>query len=361
MAATTRICPACGGPNAAAFRIGSPPPPGGIAHAPSPRRNALIGVVALASWPALIGLNLWVTYRVYGSWTPEAVGYLFGRCIVAPVLPVIAVLIYIKAKPNSLSGAARFLGISLGALGLSILAAGGTFSELAAQHSNITPERVSQLAREALGQVPITPDQSIWDSPIRSFFSDVKDFNVGYESDVAALDKSALKNLYAAPTFQDHETMTRIVSQLQAVRAVDAKYASLDPLLQKLRSRIWALNTSENAKETFWKGFETSARASVSTREAITKGETEWLDASAELYQFTLANENSYSIKNDKLLFRDGSLSQQFSEKMQKASSLRAAFLQQIAAYRKMQEQGLGKIGLRPNDFRPSTAGNTHK
>jgi hypothetical protein len=290
-----------------------------------------------------------VTKAEYGSFTSEAAGYVVGRCLGAALLPAIGLWAFVKFGRKSLSGATKFFIVSLVAAFMSLVAAA---PQLSKQSTIVTPEHIGQLAKEAVGQAPVSPDQSVWDGPIRSYFADLKAFNDQYMQEAAAVDKSALAELYSAKSFSSRESIEQILSQLQAVRDVDARHASLDPIFDKLKARLQTVKASDSAKKSFWDGFESSTRKSMEPRTASTEKEMKWLDETIGLYQFTLANLDSYSVQNGKLLFRKGSgLDKEFNDKLHKALDSRKEFADQQKAFHADQRQKLGKIGITPEDL----------
>jgi len=346
MPAGSQSCPACGSlvpPSAYAPQSVTP------ASSSATTLDVLFVVFSLFCWALVILLNAAATKAQYGSFTAEASGYVIGRCLGAALIPAIGLWAFVKFGGKSLSRSTKFFIVSVGTAFLSLLTA---VPELSRQSTMISPEHISQLAKEAVGQAPVSPDQSVWDSPIRSYFADLKAFNDQYIQEAAALDKSALADLYSAKSFSSRESIERTLSQLQAVRDVDARHASLDPLFDKLKARVQAVKASESAKKSFWDGFEASARKSTEPRTAATEKEMKWLDNTAGLYQFTLANLDSYSVQNGKLLFRKGSgLDQEFNDKLHKALDSRKEFLDQQKIFHADQRQKLGKIGIMPEDL----------
>jgi len=62
-------------------------------------------------------------------------------------------------------------------------------------------------------------------------------------------------------------------------------------------------------------------------------------------------NEHSFHVKDNKVVFASADLLNEYNEKFHKADGERKEFLAANAKFKKLQEEGLGKIGLKPSDF----------
>ncbi|HET9802559.1 MAG TPA: hypothetical protein VFP96_04940, partial [Candidatus Acidoferrum sp.] len=174
-------------------------------------------------------------------------------------------------------------------------------------------------------------------------------------AEVNALDRSAITPLYGAKSFDGDPHISKAIEQLQAMDAVEEKYASMDPLIQKTKERVFASSLSDSEKRDFWSGFEGSFRKSLKPRDDVNTVERTWLKDSIVLYEFMKANEGSFRVKDNKVIFASTDLLNAYNEKLQKADDERKAFLAAKEKFRKFQEEGLGQIGLKPSDFGATT------
>jgi hypothetical protein len=199
--------------------------------------------------------------------------------------------------------------------------------------------------------LPASPDQSIWDASVRSLFADIAEFNRQYVAEAGALDQSALTGMYSAESFRDRARMEKIMSQLHAGLAVDEKYSSIEPLLDRMKARVRSVDAPNSTKEHFLQGITSGVREELSERTEITSKEKAWIQASIDLYEFTFAKKPSYFLRDEKLVFVDADLASEFDLRIKKAETLRTDFLQAKENFDKSQKEGLGKLNLKPSDL----------
>ncbi len=280
-------------------------------------------LLSAVCWYLVFTLSLTTTLRRYGSFTAEAYGYFFGYCAMAFVVPLIGTTLYFRKRVPRPPVHRRALVVSgLGVL-FSVLAHSGNNSLSVA----LPAERVAVLAKEGAGILPASRDESIWDGAARSFFKDITEFNRRYVAEAGALDQSALAGLYSAESFRDRAQMEKILSQLRAAEAVDEKYGSLEPLLERMRARVRAVDAPDGTKEEFLKGFTSSTNEGLARRTELTAKEKAWVQASIDLYESAMAAKPSYYIRNGKLIFQSAEAVAEFDGKMKKAQDLRGEFL----------------------------------
>lgn len=345
------VCPVCGaailpGDPLRAARVGSATP-----RLSSSLWGILAGIGSLVCFAIVAFFGYLSTLRAYHSSSAEAAGYWFGRCLGAYLLPLIGVFLYYKIQRKKPTAARRVFVISVWALGISLLSFIGEFGGTKPLSPQEMKQHIGALAKEATGATPVSADKTKWDGALRMFFSDIKSFNENYEKEVAQLDNSALKDLYSAESFGSAENITQMLAQLHATLDLDEKYASMQPIFDKLKERVSAMDASDSEKQAFWVGFESSARKSLEPRETALAKERDWLQGSIGLYDFARSNEGGYSVRNGKLIFKKGGLADDFNEKMKSVTGLRSEFFKAQEAYHKSQNRALGEIGLQPGDL----------
>lgn len=346
------VCSACG----ASLVSGDP-----LSAAPSstlppvislgPLKSILDVVGSLFCFLLIVALSSLATMKTYHSSSAEAAGYLIGRCLGAYLLSLIIVFLYYRKRHPKPAVTRRFFVTSAGALAMAFISFAGELNTPKVFTQQEMQQHIAELAKEAGGLAPVTPDQTKWDSPVRAFFADIKTFNENYMKEVDQLDNSALKSLYTADSFRSPGTVKQTVSQLQATLSLEEKYASLQPILNKFKERIRASDASKSEKDAVLQGFEESARKSLEPRESTAAKEREWLQASIDLYEFIQASQDSYSVRGGKLIFNSTGLATSFNEKIHKATELRSEFNKAQAAFHRAQSEKLGQFGLQPSDF----------
>jgi hypothetical protein len=287
----------------------------------------------------------------HGVFTAEANGYFIGGLLTPTLIAWLIVWLATRKRiPPVPSNYKGVMGISI-ALFVSLLSLSGELSRLRPRSESETRERIARLAKEATGQAPKSAEQEKFDGIIRTFFADIKKLNDNYMAEVNTLDKSAITPLYGAKTFEGDSNLGQAIEQLRAMEAVEAKYASMEPLLQKTKERLFASSLSDEEKKEFWNGFEGSFRKSLKPRDDVNEIERLWLNDSIGLYEFMKANEHSFHVKDNNVVFASTDLLNEYNEKLQKADGERKEFLAAKAKFKKLQEEGLGKIGLKPSDL----------
>ena len=156
---------------------------------------------------------------------------------------------------------------------------------------------------------------------------------------------------WMAWSFRERARMERILSQLRAAEAVDEKYGSLEPLLERMRARVRAVDAPDGTKEEFLKGFTSSANEGLARRTELTAKEKAWVQASIDLYESAMAAKPSYYIRNGKLIFQSAEAVAEFDGKMKKAQDLRGEFLSANEAFEKTKREGFSKLKLQPSDL----------
>lgn len=289
--------------------------------------------------------------KTYPVMNAEGVGYAFGSGIGVFLLPAIGVLIYAKANKKKHEPAYLF-GATCGiALLWSFL---GIVPQLIKQKTYSQEEinqRVAQLAKEGLGQVPKGKNQDEADDVLRAFFADIKKFNDDYNAEIAANDTSGMKGLYSADSFSSDAKISLALQQLRATLAIDEKFASIEPIINKTKERLRASSISEDWKAGFQNGFEGSLKKTLGPRDEAIAKERLWLNDSIDLYEFMKENEKSFYVKGGKIVFRSDDALDNYNEQVDKVEAERKEFLAAQNKFHEAQKEGLGKLGLKPSDF----------
>ncbi|HJZ64138.1 MAG TPA: hypothetical protein VKD70_07465 [Candidatus Acidoferrum sp.] len=362
--ASSTVCPFCAHSLAPGEILSERPGARGVPPPPPPplvRQSFLsrfpdwlLAVLTIVGAILVLAIGFYHTKLAPHSSESEKGGYLFGALLVPTLIAWLIVwLATRKRNPPIPSNHKGVMGISI-ALFVSLLSLAGGLKPYRPRTESETKDRIARLAKEGTGQAPKSADEGKFDEIIRPFFADIKKFNDDYMAEVNALDKSAIAPLYGAKTLDGDYNISKAIEQLQAMDAVEEKYASMDPLIQKTKERLFASSLSDGEKKDFWGGFEDSFRKSLKPRDEVNASERIWLKDSIALYEFMKANEDSFHVKENKVVFASTDLLNEYNQKFQKADGERKEFLAAKERFKKIQEEGLGKIGLKPSDFEAS-------
>jgi hypothetical protein len=328
--------------------------------APNRWKAPLFTVLALLLFVPVIGLNYLRALRWAGRINAESFGYMLGGILMSVLLGLLGMYVVRKARGKQTAPASKALGIASIALFFSFLAFSG---EMANRHPGTDSDAYHQagnLLKEAAGKQPVSKDANWWDAPTRDFFQDILQMNQKYSAEAAALDSSAIKDLYSSNSYGGKVHMERVISQLQAALAVDEKYASLDPIMKRMDDRVAAVNVSESQKQAFLKGMKNSMEKSLAPREELLRTEEVWMKSTIDLYKFVTAHTNDYSIRDNKLYFRNDAVKDEFTSRQSKAIALHKDFLKAKSAFEESRKSKLNQLGVSPTDLTPSQLGKPH-
>ena len=305
--------------------------------------------LSLGCWYTIVMMSLLTTVRTRGPFTAESFGYLIGTILGIFLLPLIGVFLYYNRKRTPRSPMHRkVLLVSALAMMFSLLPSPGSrFSS-----TGFTKERMSILAKEGTGLLPVSRDESIWDSPARSCFADVAEFSRRYQEEAHKLDQSALNDLYSADSFRDSKHIEKVLTQLRAYLALEEKYASLDSILERNKARIQSVDAPDSVKSQFLIRLSSSAQEALADRSALFAKEKAWIQSSIDLYEFTLAKRASYALRDGKLVFKDRIVMSEFNQRAKDALGRKADVLQAKENFEKRQKEALRKFNLQPADMR---------
>lgn len=353
---TQGLCPRCG----ARFPVSPVPAPTGDAFAgaraeaaPSTLKTVIFVILSLPLFGLVLLLNFFRALRWAGVLNAESFGYMMGGMLLSVSLGFLGMFVVRKVRGRKLHAASKTLGIAGIAFVISFIAFAG---EVASRHPVTADEidhRIGDLLKEAAGTKPPSGNVDWWESPARDFFHDLLQMNKKYTAEVKALDNSAIQDLYSVNSYKNKARMEEVVTQLQAVQAVDEKYASLDPIIKKMEDRIAKADVSESEKRDFIKGMEGSMMKALAPRDETFRTERNWIKSTIELYQFVIAHASEYSIRGNKLYFQSDATKDGFTARQTQAIALHQEFLKAKSAADNSRKQGMDKLGVSPTDMTP--------
>jgi hypothetical protein len=324
---------------------------------PNRWKAPLFTILAILLLALVVGLNYLRALHWAGVINAESFGYLMGGVLMSLLLGLLAMFVVEKVRRKKTAPASKTLGVVSVALLFSMLAFTG---EMASRHGGLGSNAYHQagdLLKEAAGKQPVSKDANWWDAPTRDFFHDILQMNQSYSAEAAALDSSAIKDLYSSSSYGGKVHMEMVISQLEAALAVDEKYASLDPLVKKMDDRLAAVNVSEGEKQAFSRGLKNSLEKSLAPRKELLRTEEVWMKSTIELYAFVIAHTNDYSIRDNKLYFRNDAVRDEFTSQQSKAIALHNDFLKAKSAFEESRKSKMNEMGVAPSDLSPSQLG----
>jgi hypothetical protein len=335
--------------------------PTGDAFLPAKRQSFLsrlqtpvLVVFTLLTWALLLGINYLRAIHWAGAMDAHAASYMIGGILTALLLAWLVIFLVDKARHKESSNAAKAFRIAYVAVFFSILAVNGSTRDSGAGGTGDVKREMGSLIKEAAGKQPQSADAHWWDGPSRDFFHDIIVMNQQYTAEVAKLDQSALKDLYSPGSYSRKKGMEKIVTQLQSALAVDEKYSSLDPLLQAVEKRVRAADAPEAEKEGFLKGLKESAAKTLAPRNETFRTEKNWMEATIDLYQFTVDHSAEYAVRGGKLYFQNAAAQEGFTSRQSKALALQEEFLKAQHGAEAVQKSVQSEFGVSPSDLTPA-------
>lgn len=310
----------------------------------------VLWATSLMIFLVVVFLNLLSTRRRSQTNNAETLGYFVGTCITSFGLGLLVAFVYRKARRKKQSPPWKAFLITSIALLSALLSFAGSRSNQSTPDNVKINARVGELLRESAGQAPQSPDQGPWEEPVREFFHDLLEFNRQYAADVAQLKTDSLPPMYSASSYASGELMRKRIDHLNKTISVDQKYSSLQPLITKMESRLDAMNMTQAEKNDIRQGFVNGLQGSLAAREKVFDSEQKWIAASIDLYQFTLADRSDFSVKDAKLVFRNGD-SKEFSDKQSRAIQLKNDFLTIKRDFDARATDVLSTVGVKRSDL----------
>lgn len=341
-----KFCYACGRPLGVEGAQTTAPPPAVPPIVPTvgPQAASTIAWVGIATVIVLAGF---VSFRLPGGDASNPGAYQIGRWIGMLLLPCL--IAYAIAGRQKVRNWNRF---AVWFCALTVLWVGVTY---VGQHPRETAgQRMSRLAREALGAQPMRPstgtDAQV-DSAIRNMFRQVVQLNREYLKKADTLDRSELDHLYAADSYIDSERIERMITQLEAVLVLDAEQEeNLKKVLVTARSEVQAVYLTESQKQAFLRGFDGAVDRVMVVRKQTVEAERTWIEASEDLYRFALENHSVIQVKGDRILISNDQALTQFNDKLQHAEQARKTFLAKQKEAEAKFAQFQSESGINPAD-----------
>ena len=259
---------------------------------------------------------------------------------------VIIVVIFAAIRNKGVHPAVKFLVVFGAGFLLGLMNLGKPTRHLTADPS-------SALLRQFGDDLKNPKVSNKWNAPGRALLMDLLSFNRQYISDVSKLDETA-KPLYTTESFRDTATVQAMIDQLHARIAIADKYADLEPVLSKMKGYVAAVNGSETEKREYLEGFESTLPNTRASFKALKDKERGWLQASLDLYQFTLSKRGTYAVQNGNLIFKKTGDSDTFNQKLVEARTLRTEYLRTYWEVRHTQEAMAAQMGLKGTEFDPN-------
>jgi hypothetical protein len=317
----------------------------------------LFTILALILFAVVAWLNYLKALAWAGLINAESIGYMMGGIIFSVLLGLLGMYLVNKVRGEKTAPASKTLGIAVIASFLSMLGLAGEMANPSQGNKSDAYHQAGNLLKEAAGKQPRSADVNWWDAPSRDFFHDILEMNQRYAAEVVALDKSAIKDLYSSKSYGGDVHMQRVVTQLQAVLAVDEKYASVDPQIKKMEAQVAAAGASESEKQEFLTGLRRSLEKGFGSRNDLIHKEEAWIKSTIDLYDFAIAHTSDYSIRDNKLYFRNNATKEEFLSMQAKAIALHKDFLKAKSAMEESRKSNMNQMGVSPSDLTPSQLG----
>jgi len=344
-------CPWCGAKAAAA--AGALPGNSSVArHEISSAHNLLIAISIVSSGILFLALSCFATMRANGPLTLENSGYFLGRCAGALALAAFAVFGYQKIRDAKLRGPIQVLVILTLSSLLTLLTLAIPAQPRLGGVDAATVRRYSDVVKSRKMTNTLPPVQTKWDPATRSLLKDIVSRNQQYVSEISTLDETS-KPLYTPESFRDAATMQQMIDQLRARMTVADKYKDWQPIFSKMKDYVATVDASDDEKRKFLEGYEASLPPTLAACKAISDKEHAWLQASLDLYQFTLSKEGAYVWQSDNLSFKKLADSEMFRQKFLKARALNTEFLKAYWQVRQAEEAMMTRMGLQESDLAP--------
>lgn len=323
----------------------------------NPFKTAVFTLLSVAFFALVLLLNYLRALRWAGVMNAESGGYMMGGVIFSSLIGFLGVYAVKRVRGRQITRASRALGITGIALLFSIVLLAREFATLHGKSDADIYRHIGALFKEAAGKQPTSGDAHWTDAVIREFIQDIMEMNQHYAAEVAALDRSAIKNLYSTDSYAGLTHMKKVVVQLEAALAVDERYASVDSLIKRMENRVAAANASETDKRDFLNGMQSSLPQGLAPRYELVRKEEEWTKSAIALYEFLIAHTDEYSIRDNKLYFNNLATRKEFMKEQSNSIRLRKEVLKARKAMLDNRNNKMGEVGLSPSDFSPAQLG----
>jgi len=278
---------------------------------------------------------------------PQKVGALIGGTLGPLIFASLGVGLYYAFRKSRRTARRVFFYVAVWTFVLSLLGFVGAFSR-----QRTAKDTAGQVLREAVGKsAPQADTDPEFRRVIQEFVQDVTAHNQEYLRQAERFHTPEIELLYQPKSFSSRQLVQEILRQLRDMMAFEAQYASLEPLLARMRARIEAAGWPEEKKRNFLAGFSETSGRQEALRKSLYAKEKLWLEATIDLYEFVLANFHLISIQGEDIFVAGDEPTQVFNTKLSRATSLRGEFLRAQENFQHLQKTTLGEFGLAPEDF----------
>lgn len=299
----------------------------------------------------LLGLSYLNTkWWSQGAFNAQALGYFIGGLLFPLVVGGIVLVLIRKGRRTKMHVSQQLLIAVVSAFATGLLSLGGTAASQLREPVDVD-QQIAHLLQQALGKEPIPAHGNWYDEPTRAFYRDMFAYGNEYRTSLQNVDRSAIGHLYTPQSYASRASMQASIKELHELLTVDQKYDSLDPLLEKMESRIMAADASRRQKEDFLNGFRNSAGISLQGRQETFRAEEQWLESAIELYEWTYSHSSDYHVKGQKLMFAKDALLVEFEEKQSKSLNLRKAAVDASEAFEAERKNAIAKIRVKTSDL----------
>jgi hypothetical protein len=282
-----------------------------------------------------------IAYRKEGP-TSEGFGYWFGSLL----LP--CVIAYAIAGAKKCRNWAKF-GLWFFGIGLVLTGVSGGRSL-----KSLTP---AELLKEMSGTQAVTTSLSQEDKDLilqgRKLFEYERALKKSQIERNAALTPTVRK-INSAQSFSSLDEMRGILATIPKVLEVDTQNLKEAKDQPTQLARIMAQgNVSKERQDEFLKGLTTSFdNSSVwPASDKALQAESKWLDATCDLYTYTLAHSTEYHVADNKLIFRNDKVRVEWDGKLQNEKALRKQFLDLSKRVKDLRGANLKAMGVTDSDL----------
>ena len=312
----------------------------------SQTRKAVYGLLSLVSFCLVIYSNYLVIEMTEHDAYPPYSPHFIARCVGSFLVPALGIFLYYKLRHKTPSDFKKVLLICTWALLPSVLGLADAMqanmpradSRKVPGDSGVHPVNAS--ATEALGK---------WGPAAARFWSEMRSFNEQYVSEVSKTDSDA-PQLLSLASFRDAATMEKELMRLQGRLEINAKYRSLNPVLDKMKGYLDTVDASPEDKTKVLDGFNSAAQKFVTQRNVVVDLERQWLLTSTEVYGFALKHKSEYAFQDNNLVFRSNQILEAFNNKLLKARTQYSNFLRSYGELRRYQDSTLAEMGGQRSD-----------
>lgn len=316
--------------------------PAPIALAPRPKPFGVLAWVGVVVGVFLCFLQAWIWSG--GVWTAESSGYAMGGVV------FVGLIAYAIAGRRKVRNPNRF---GFWYWGLALL-----FYRVEFSHRPPDPKlHVGELFKEAAGTKAIEREGSPMDIVVRDFMRDVLPYKKAYEAKVETFGVEMAK-VGSAESFANKAAMQSSIEAVRGIVAADQDYGQqLDNILERVQKKVDATSLTESEKRAFMKGLSGAYGNSkiLADRRQVMAAETQWSDATVELYQLGLANSGKIRVKGSQIVINDENLRARFNHQLQEFNRLKESVDKLNTQLEQDRRSAAREVGLTPQDIGAET------